>query len=173
MYVVHGKGPSLLGRDWLKHIRLDWKEIQMVHPKASEELAGMIKDYESVFSTELGTIKSFKAKLVLKQGVTPKFCRARSVPFALRSAVETELDRLEKLGVVEKVSHSDWATPIVPVVKGNGKVRICGDYKVTVNPCLDVDQHPLPKPEELFATLSGGQQFSKMDLSQGILTTRA
>ena len=141
----------------------------MVHPKASEELAGMIKDYESVFSTELGTIKSFKAKLVLKQGVTPKFCRARSVPFALRSAVETELDRLEKLGVVEKVSHSDWVTPIVPVVKGNGKVRICGDYKVTVNPCLDVDQHPLPKPEELFATLSGGQQFSKMDLSQAYL----
>ena len=38
VYIVHGKGPSLLGRDWLKHIRLDWKEIQMVHPKASEEL---------------------------------------------------------------------------------------------------------------------------------------
>ena len=56
------------------------------------------------------------------------------MPFALRGAVETELDRLEKLGIVEKVSHSDWATPIVPVVKGDGKVRICGDYKVTLNP---------------------------------------
>ena len=91
------------------------------------------------------------------------------MPFALRSAVETELDCLEELGIVEIVSHSDWATPIVPVVKGDGKVRICGDYKVTVNPCLDVDQHPLPKPEELFATLSAGQQFSKMDLSQAYL----
>ena len=79
--------------------------------------------------------------------------------------------QLEKLGIVDKVkvSHSDWATPIVPVVKEDGKVRICGDYKVTLNPCLDVDQHPLPKPEELFATLSGGQQFSKMDLSQAYL----
>ena len=87
----------------------------------------------------------------------------------MRGAVETELDRLEKLGIVEKVPHSDWATPIVPMVKGDCKVRICGDYKVTLNPCLDVDQHPLPKPEELFATLSGGQQFSKMDLSQAYL----
>ena len=68
--------------------------------------------------------------------------------------------------IVKRVSHSDWATPIVTVVKGDGKVRICGDYKVTVNPCLDVDQHPLPKPEELFAILSGCQKFSKMDLSQ-------
>ena len=73
MYVVLGKGPSLLGRDLLKHIRLDWKEIQMVHPMASEEVARMLKDYESVFSTELGTIKSFKAKLVLKQGLHPSF----------------------------------------------------------------------------------------------------
>ena len=48
-------------------------------------------------------------------------------------------------------------------------VKICGDYKVTINPYLYVDQHPLPKPEELFATLSGGQQFSKMDLDQAYL----
>ena len=44
-----------------------------------------------------------------------------------------------------------------------GAYLICGDYKVTLNPCLDVDQHRLPKPEELYATLSGGEQFSKMD----------
>ena len=55
---------------------------------------------------------------------------------------------------------------MVPVVKGDGKVRIYGDYKITLNPCLDVDQHPLPKPEELLATISGGQYFSKMDFSQ-------
>ena len=73
VYVVHGKGPSLLGRDWLKHIRLYWKEIQMVHSKALEELVGMLKDYESVFSAELGTIKSFKAKIGLKQGSHPSF----------------------------------------------------------------------------------------------------
>ena len=57
VYVVQGKGPSLLGRDWLKHIRLNWKEIQMVHSGASEELGRMLKEYECVFSAELGTIK--------------------------------------------------------------------------------------------------------------------
>ena len=72
----------------------------------------------------------------------------------------------EKEGVLEKVDHSEWAAPIVTVPKKDGRVRICGDYKVTVNPALDVDQYPLPCPADLFATLAGGKYFSKLDLSQ-------
>ena len=55
--------------------------------------------------------------------------------------------------MLEKVRFSNWAAPIVPVVKPDGGVRICGDYKVTVNSTLKVDQHPLPNPEELFVAL--------------------
>ena len=36
----------------------------------------------------------------------------------------------------------------------------------TSNGALDVDQYPLPKPEDLFATLANGKLFSKLDLSQ-------
>ena len=49
--------------------------------------------------------------------------------------------------------------------KSNGSIRICGDYKVTINPVLQVDQFPVPKPDDLFATLAGGKKFSKLDLS--------
>ena len=64
---------------------------------------------------------------------TPKFFKHRSVPYAIRGAIEKDL---ECLGVIEKVSYSDWAAPIVPVPKADGSVRICGDYKVTVNHVL-------------------------------------
>ena len=43
---------------------------------------------------------------------------------------------------------------------------MCGDYKVTVNECLNVDQYPLPRPDDLFATLTNGKTYSKLDLSQ-------
>ncbi|XP_049886533.1 uncharacterized protein K02A2.6-like [Pectinophora gossypiella] len=63
-----------------------------------------------------------------------------------------------------KVAAQDYGTPIVPVVKQNGEIRICGDYKVTINPKLKRDYYPLPRIDELFANLSGGEKFSKIDL---------
>uniref|UniRef100_A0A1X7VSN9 Reverse transcriptase domain-containing protein n=1 Tax=Amphimedon queenslandica TaxID=400682 RepID=A0A1X7VSN9_AMPQE len=50
--------------------------------------------------------------------------------------------------------------------KGDGIIRICGDYKVTTNMVASLDKYPLPRIEDLFASLSGGQTFLKLDLSQ-------
>ena len=70
------------------------------------------------------------------------------------------------MGVIEKVRYSAWAALIVPVVQLDNSIRVCGDYRVTVNSVLEVDQHPLPNPEELFVELRGGEKFSKLDLSR-------
>ena len=77
-----------------------------------------------------------------------------------------ELDRLEKLGVLEKTTFCEWTAPIVVVPKKDGRMRICGDYKVTIYPSLDVDQYPLPKLEDIFACLTGGVKFTVQDLLQ-------
>ncbi|XP_018407395.1 PREDICTED: uncharacterized protein K02A2.6-like [Cyphomyrmex costatus] len=72
-------------------------------------------------------------------------------------------------GILEKVEMSRWATPIVPVLKKDSGIRICGDFSVSVNPSLIVDKHPLPTIEELFASMSGGTIFSQIDLKQAYL----
>ncbi|XP_023311028.1 uncharacterized protein LOC111691851 [Anoplophora glabripennis] len=90
---------------------------------------------------------------------------ARPLPFAIKEKVEIELRRLEQIGVIEPVSYSPWGTPIVPVLKKDGSVRICGDFKITLNPYIEIDQYPLPRIEELFGKLQGGVEFSKLDLS--------
>ena len=56
--------------------------------------------------------------------------------------------------------------PVVPVMKPDGSVRICGDYKVTRNPYLQVPKHPIPKAEECFHAVNGGKKFTKLDLAQ-------
>jgi len=59
----------------------------------------------------------------------PKFCKARSVPYAMKAQVEEQTSQLEKDGIIESVQYADWAAPIVPVLKADGKsLRICGDF---------------------------------------------
>ena len=93
----------------------------------------------------------------VKEGAKPNFFKPWSVPFALKEAIERDLDRLEQLGVVTKVNYSEWAVPIVVVPKPDGSVRICGDYKVTVNPVLEVDHYLLPTSEDLSASVAGAK----------------
>ena len=80
---------------------------------------------------------------------------------ALREKVEAELERLEGLGIIIPVQHSEWAAPVVPVLKKDGTMRLCGDYRVTINKAAKVDAYPLPRVEDLFAALSGGKCFFK------------
>ena len=110
-------------------------------------------------------MQNIKAELKVTKGAKPRFHHPRTMPFALKEAVERELKRLENLGIICK-AHSTWAAPFVPIVKADGSVRVCGDYKVTVNQSLDVDQYPLPKPDDLFAMVANGRVFTKLDLSQ-------
>ena len=53
----------------------------------------------------------------------------------------------------------------MPVPKRDGSIRICGDYKLTINKVAQTEVYPLPHIEEIFAALSGGKTFSKLDLS--------
>ena len=91
-------------------------------------------------------MKGLTAKLYVDGSVTPRFCKARSVPYAMRQKVDDELQRLQ--------------------TEGMNSVRICGDYKLTVNRACKLDNYPIPRVEDLFATLSGGKLFTKLDLSQ-------
>ena len=171
LYVVKSKGPVLMGRDWLYKIRLDWYAIKSLQvsqatPLAKERLQTMLDKYSDVFEDKLGTLTSAKAKLTLREDNQAHFCKARAVPHALRPNVEEELRKLQKEGILTKVEWSEWGTPIVPVPKKDGSVRICGDYKITVNPEVQAEQYPLPRIGDIFANLAGGQKFSKIDLRQ-------
>ncbi|XP_063535549.1 uncharacterized protein K02A2.6-like isoform X1 [Cydia strobilella] len=88
------------------------------------------------------------------------------MPYALRERVDTELDAMLSAGVIEPVDCSDWASPLVPINKPDGSLRICADYKATLNPYLLVDRYPLPKIEDVLVNLNGNMYYSKIDLSQ-------
>lgn len=169
LYVIEKGGPPLMGRTWIKQLQLS---IVQCHSLTEENsmAESLKKEYPDVFADGLGTFKS-EFRLYLKDN-TPVFVKARPLPLALREPVERELERLQREGVVRKVERSDYGTPIVPVVKANGGIRLCGDYKITINPLLKDFHYPLPRIEDLFATLGGGEQYTKLDLSNAFQQCR-
>ena len=113
LQILKGNGPNLFGRNWLKNIKLNWGSIK----KISCDLDSMLSRHQSVFKDELGTMQGVKAKLFVEPESKLKFFKPRQVPYALKGAIEQESNRLENMGVIEKVRYSEWVAPIVPVVK--------------------------------------------------------
>ena len=163
LVVAKGRRTSLLGREWLREIKLNWTNIFSIDEDL--KLNDILKRYDSLFQNAVGEIKGFEAKIEMK-AENPKVFKARPVPYSLQKPVGEEIERLEKAGVLKKVDRSDYASPQVVVPKKDGGIRLCGDYKVSINSDMKDQPYPLSTAEDIFATLAGGEKFSTIDLSQ-------
>ena len=175
--ILKANGPTLFGRNWLNSIILDWNELLNIqqpvtinHPAnkldvEQTKLNEILEEYKEVFEKSIGTLKNTTVRIKMKNDAVPKFYKARPVPYAMKDRIDKELDRMVQQGIYKAVDVSEWAAPIVPVVKKDGDVRICGDYKVTVNKECIRDNYPIPKTEDLFASLTGGEKFTKLERS--------
>lgn len=168
IYVVENGGPPLLGRDFMTdfgfYLMTDNNSI-ISHNRGLSEVQLLLNEFSNLFHDGLGKFNRFEVDLQLKEGAQARYFKPRTIPFALKDKVEDEIDRLVSLGILIPVNHSKYGTPIVPVLKENGKVKIAGDFSVTLNKDLKVDKYPLPRIEEVFAKIGGGEHYSKIDLS--------
>ena len=129
------------------------------------DIKNLISENSKLFRKELGCYKHGKVRFELKDEVMPIFRKARPVPLAFQKEYKEQLAAKVNSGILKKVEYSEWGTPLVSAPKPNGGLRICGDYSVTVNPHVKPVFYSLPLIEDLFASLNGGEYFSKLDLS--------
>ena len=86
--VVENGGPPLLGRDWLHQLGLDWLSLfQINNMRQSQTLDDILLQNSSVFG-ESGVFTDRKVKILLKENDVPKYCKARTPPFAMRNKIE-------------------------------------------------------------------------------------
>ncbi|XP_058809863.1 uncharacterized protein K02A2.6-like [Phymastichus coffea] len=173
-FVLAGDGPALIGRQWLA--AFDYWPLQLRNGKNNiynlniENVAkDLSKKYTKLFSNTPGEYNRSKTKLVLEKNVKPIAMKYRHVAHALSPLIEEELERLMKLGYLVPVEVSEWATPIVPIFKDNGKIRICGDFKVTINKHLLSDKYGLHIIDDIFFKLQGGSKFNELDLKHAYM----
>lgn len=88
----------------------------------------------------------------------------RRVPFALEEKVADKLRYLLDQDIIERVQEpSAWVSPIVPVLKDSGEIRLCVDMR-RANQAVLKETHPLPIVEEMFGSINGAVRFSKVDI---------
>ncbi|BHF62060.1 hypothetical protein SprV_0100504100 [Sparganum proliferum] len=177
VHVVRGsQQPNLLGRNWIKCVPSVLSYVHRIG--ANPALDSILVNHKDLFRDDSAThYRGPPVKFQFQSDFRPRFFKARTVPYAVAPKVEEELDRLQKADIIEPLQYSEWAAPIVPVLKSDGSVRICGDYKLTINSATKLNPYPLPRIEDLYASLAGGHQFTTLDLkhayNQVVLNTES
>ncbi|XP_018406088.1 PREDICTED: uncharacterized protein K02A2.6-like, partial [Cyphomyrmex costatus] len=181
LYVVKEPFDTLLGREWIaeftEEINLNklFSASNTIHSLSTEppslsteqnkQLEHLLARYENIFSNTPGKLTGSPVSVHFKPGATPIFSRAREVPLALRDEYAKEIEAKLASGFYERVEFSEWASTTHIVTKKNGKIRITGNYKPTLNQCIVIDEHPIPKPEHLFNKMKNANLFCHLDIT--------
>lgn len=163
LVIVNGQRTNVLGCNWFDPLGIT---LQGVHHVTNLTCSDVVKQFMHLFSGDLGHVRNHPIALQIDHDISPIHLPPRRIPFAIKGRVEAELDRLVKQGILEPVEYSEWATPIVPVTKKDGSIRICGDYKSTLNKALKSHCFQIPAISTLLSSLAGGKIFAKLDLAQ-------
>ncbi|KAL7297103.1 hypothetical protein TKK_0009525 [Trichogramma kaykai] len=173
-YVMPGHDPALVGRQWLTQFGvwlLTIPEVNMIKETVLRENVSdyVTKKYKVLFDDSPGMYNKSLTKIHLRENVHPVALKCRHVVHTLKPLVEKEIEKLVKLKHLKPVQVLEWATPIVPVLKGNGEIRICGDFKLTLNPNIIIDKYPLHSIDDIFTKLQGGVEFTELDLKHAYM----
>lgn len=144
-------------------------EVDLSHLPADEALRVMnvLTDSQAVFSkgecdVSASSLPAHKIELLNN---TPIYQRPRRFPAPIAEEIERQCQGLMNLGVIE-ASASPWSSPVVPIRKKDGSLRLCVDYRA-LNRVTKPDKFPMPNLTDSIFGLCGVRYFTKLDLIRG------
>ena len=148
------------GQDEAKGVKLQGQCEEFDEEKWNK----MKKEFDDVFTDVPG--RTGVCQLVIETGdAQPIASGPHRVPDRLKEGVRLEVAKLVEMGVVEE-STSPWASPIVPVPKADGSLRLCIDYR-HLNGVSQADPYYMATLEEILERVGSSRCISKLDLSKG------
>lgn len=153
---------------------LGWPAIEALEIiKIASTVKNTVKDkefYQTKFPKLFNGLGKMKDtyKIILEPDTEPYSVNvARRVPLPLRKQVKEELDRLEKIGVIRRITKpTKWCAALVPVIKPTGEVRICVDF-TKLNKFVAREKTIMPTTEESLGLLGEAKVFTKLDANSG------
>ncbi|CAB1118926.1 unnamed protein product [Ectocarpus sp. CCAP 1310/34] len=136
--------------------------------KDIDSLADVLVEHADRFSahkTDLGHCTALPFRIDLKPGTRPVKQRPYRRSPVINRKIKIEIDRLVSVGILRK-STSNWASPLVAVLKKDGSLRLTCNFK-RLNEATIVPVFPMPLVSDLISALGGSKVFSVLDLMSG------
>ena len=161
LQLLRGEGPILIlmGCDWLKVLKLDWPTLFTLLPVVFSFLTGCVGQTYYSFQGVVGYSQGSGSEIKFKAR-----CYSSFSSFLLKSVLN-EIKGGSRVGERRDLTwktRGNWtsafsqkAVPIVSVYKSDRNVRICRNYKLTINRESETDWYLLPKQRDHFSILSG------------------
>ena len=162
IYVIKGNYGCLLGYETCVQLAI----INKVATVTEDKIETLCNKFPTVF-TGIGKLKNTQIRLHVDESVKPVSQPHRRIPFHVRKQVEKELEKLEKLDIIEKVNGpTPWVSPIVvaPKPKKPGEIRLCVDMR-RANTAIQRERHVTPTIDDMILDLNGSKVLSKLDLN--------
>jgi transposase InsO family protein len=127
----------------------------------------LVSKFPDLFTEGVGVYHGFQHSIRLKENSVPKRSRMREAPLAFADMAKSEIELMLRDGLVERISRSDWVSPVHYVKKEGKCVRVTVDYSTGLNQAIDPTLHPLPRPQDIFQKARNAKILSKLDISKG------
>ena len=148
------------------NLRLVVEVAKHLTPIEREKLYKLLIKYQDIFDGSLGAWKTDDVDFKMKEGAKPFSQRYYPVPHLYKETFKKELDRLEKLGVLEKVQQSEWGSPTFIIPKKDDRVRFLTDF-CRLNLMLKRKPYPLPRISDTLQQLEGFTYATSLDMNMG------
>ena len=173
-FVVNKDGPAILGLPTCRALRLITVHCAISAdagsaPQESHKPINTKDDLIAMYPDRFEGIGRFPGEyhIVLDPTQPPVIHAPRKCPIKLKDDIKTELDEMERLGVIKKVTEpTDWVNSAAYSRKSNGRLRICLDPK-DLNRAIKRNHHVTPTLEEITHKFAGSEVFSKVDARHG------
>ena len=137
-----------------------------LNSRQREMLYALLIKYEDIFDGKLGEWKTDPVELELKEGVEPHSQRHYPMPRIHRDVFKKDLDRLVKLGVLERTNESEWGSPTFIIPKKDGTVRFISDFR-RLNQKIKRKPYPLPRISDTLQQLESFRYATSLDINMG------
>lgn len=152
VYVIEGGTRDLLGKETATRLGV-------------LKIGVEVNEIEDLPTTQpFPKIKDVLVDIPIDDTVKPVSQPYRRIPIPLETKVGNKIQELLDCDIIEEVQGpSRWVSPVVPILKGNGDLRLCIDMR-RANTAIMRENHPLPCMDQLLPKIRKAKYFSKLDI---------